>query len=608
MHIPKTPVSSFLTMSFRVGLAFALMAVILPLSPKMPSISLDGAWAYALSEAVGRGLVFGRDIVFTLGPYAPVYTKVFHPATDALTLFAGLLLALSTAGGLYLLMRGRGWQPLAVWFLLLPGIACSRDALFLAIPLIAGLGLLKTTRAVSAAGLLAPIGLLALVKGTFLLFGMAVLGLSACLLIKRREAGTLLSPLLTMSVFWMLAGQPVGALFDYLSTSIHMALAFSEPMALGGPLSDILLYLSSVTGILWVLLKSREMTSRTRRWVVTLCFLYLFVCFKAAFTRHGGHAFTAALAPLLVTLLLPAFVRLRDVLPALVPAAITFFTITANATAPDLLRNSLITWRTFQHGIHMRLTHPEWLRENHALTRMYWNSRTPLPQLPGRVDIYSFDQTTLLAANLNWSPRPVFQSYSVFDKTLAGMNRAHLLGEHAPDNILFRLAPVDNRLPALEDGASWPALLSLYQSKGVVQGFLWLEKKREAPLNLPAPERDCKRFKLGEAVSVAKNERTFATLQIKPSLTGRLITTLYHASPLHISLTRSDNTLKRYRINASMAEAGFLLSPLVESTDDFAALSAGQTLQRESFVSTFTVEAHHIWQWQRHFTVCQWAE
>ena len=54
-------------------LALALLAVLavdayVPLSPFMPRNDVDGSWILALNQAVARGLVFGRDIVFTFGP------------------------------------------------------------------------------------------------------------------------------------------------------------------------------------------------------------------------------------------------------------------------------------------------------------------------------------------------------------------------------------------------------------------------------------------------------------------------------------------------------------------------------------------------------------
>ena len=70
-------------------LLLSVAASIVPLKPDMPDRSLDGSWAWSMNQAVAQHLVFGRDIVFTFGPYASIYTRTYHPATDALMLGDG---------------------------------------------------------------------------------------------------------------------------------------------------------------------------------------------------------------------------------------------------------------------------------------------------------------------------------------------------------------------------------------------------------------------------------------------------------------------------------------------------------------------------------------
>src|SRR5260364_219639 len=72
---------------------------------------------------------------------------------------------------------------------------------------------------------------------------------------------------------------------------------------------------------------------------------------------------------------------------------------------------------------------------------------------------YLFVQSVLLltAGNL-WSPRPVIQSHGAYTPKLARLNELHLLSERAPNNIVFKVEPIDGRLASLEDGLSWPIL------------------------------------------------------------------------------------------------------------------------------------------------------
>ena len=59
-------------------------------------------------------------------------------------------------------------------------------------------------------------------------------------------------------------------------------------------------------------------------------------------------------------------------------------------------------------------------------------------------------------------------------------------GNNAPDNILFRVEPIDDRLPSLEDGPSWPLLISNYSIGGADSLFFYL-KKTSVPVSVHTP-------------------------------------------------------------------------------------------------------------------------
>src|SRR5260364_23013 len=77
------------------GLLFVMLrAIFVPFMPYMPSSGLDPSWVYGTNQAVAQGLIFGRDFIFTTGPYGSIYTKAFHPATDYLMLIGGFYLSI----------------------------------------------------------------------------------------------------------------------------------------------------------------------------------------------------------------------------------------------------------------------------------------------------------------------------------------------------------------------------------------------------------------------------------------------------------------------------------------------------------------------------------
>jgi len=68
-----------------------------PFSPCFPINTLDSGWAFALNVAAAKGLIFGKDVIFTFGPYASIYSGQYFPATDAQSIWGGSLLAVAFA-------------------------------------------------------------------------------------------------------------------------------------------------------------------------------------------------------------------------------------------------------------------------------------------------------------------------------------------------------------------------------------------------------------------------------------------------------------------------------------------------------------------------------
>ncbi|MDE2420815.1 MAG: hypothetical protein KGO49_06480 [Gammaproteobacteria bacterium] len=78
-----------------VAILLILLSVILvPLNPDMPISGLDPSWKFAINQAVVQKLKIGQDAIFTFGPYASIYTRMYHPNLDNLMIFGGLFLTI----------------------------------------------------------------------------------------------------------------------------------------------------------------------------------------------------------------------------------------------------------------------------------------------------------------------------------------------------------------------------------------------------------------------------------------------------------------------------------------------------------------------------------
>ena len=123
-----------LAISPRIFLSGCLMITALivatPLYPLMPTAGLDPSWKFAINQAVAQNLAFGREVVFTFGPYGAVYSQLFHPGTDVLAMSAGLYFGVCFGTVAILLALRSFWWGMGL-LLVIGGQMYVRDVLFI---------------------------------------------------------------------------------------------------------------------------------------------------------------------------------------------------------------------------------------------------------------------------------------------------------------------------------------------------------------------------------------------------------------------------------------------------------------------------------------------
>jgi hypothetical protein len=179
----------------------------------------------------------------------------------------------------------------------------------------------------------------------------------------------------------------------------------------------------------------------------------------------------------------------------------------------------------------------------------------------------------LLANDPDWAPRPIPQSYSAYTPALARKNADHLLGPSAPANIFFSIEPIDGRLPALDDGPSWPILLSRYDVAGLRGGMAILRRTSPAPSPIAEDRLQEGIFQLGQSIALPTDAPwIWARPDVEPTWLGRIASFVYKPPPLRIAFQFADGHASDFRYIAAIGRAGFLAAPLVVTTRDFVAL------------------------------------
>jgi hypothetical protein len=560
---------------------------------------IENAWAQVLHVAFSRHWQFGQDIVFTYGPWG-FLARGYYPPTYPVSVIAWIILSL--------VFLCAGWR-----------LACHLSDN----RLVAGLWLVGFTAAASIpagddfnarlvawgvlllflhffveecvftpiqALLAVSLGWLSLVKFTGLMESVMVVAVIAADNIFRHRRFPWIVPLWVASLvcFWVAAGQHLSSLGPFLCNSWRITSGYTEAMMLTGKTGarDAVCFL--LIAVLLCALTGRVAWARHRfLGALPLAGLgtILFIVFKLGYVRNDRHEITSAMALVLISLVClavawPGKKRAAGAASCLLIASTLFASSVFNCWLPGdgLWKQLAGTFSIYNLLAPVVGPYTGYLRSNYEKNLASERKTHPLPPIEGDADLYSYEQTILFAHTLPYQPRPVIQSYSAYTLELAEMNAAHLRTARAASNILFAIQPINDRFPSLDDGRSWPELLTLYDLKGASDDkgtFLLLSRAAAArEFHLTPLQNTSARF--GEPVTLpaATNGPVWVEIEIKKSLAGTVVSTLYKPPVLMLTVSLQDHTQCRFRLVPGMAGSGFLLSPLIADTRSFAALAS----------------------------------
>ncbi len=581
-----------------------------PFRPAMPSARLDPSWAMGMNELASLHAMFGRDVVFTFGPLAAVYTTYFHPGTDAWVMTVSASLAMAVLACWRVILSGRSptlWLGVALicWLCI-----NSRDALLFAVPLLASLATafwsLDREEACSEPSdwrtppllLFAwgTVGILPLIKGTMLVLALALTALTIVFLFAQgRIVMALLVLIVPPSVSmagWLCVGQELEALPQYLGSMSEIIKGYTEAMAYGlgsgRSIIEVILYVS----LAWMLVRRAALSSLPRGIFAASYFslvlaVSLFLSFKSAFVRHDEGHTTIAMN---IALVLVCVAWARFDLPATgrwrwwLIAVLLWLAVMGGVRGWTVGRHLPNWWAGQQASIEAmvdRVFRPSAIPDAFDAANGRIREAHSLPNFTGTMDVYSTNHAVALAHELAWRPRPVLQSYSAYTPALARLNRNHLLGADAPDWIWFTVEPIDRRFAPQEDGASWPVLWRDYDPKLDGSGKLFLKRRVHGPTQLPPVGEVVtrQRIAIGKWVQVPQHAGPLSlSVDIQRNPLGRLLHTLYKARSLRIELELSSGEVRKQRVVSGMLVEPVLLSPVVETTDEFTMLYGDLTM------------------------------
>lgn len=561
-----------------------------------PSNVLDNSWPLAISIAAANDMLFGKHILFQLGPLSEIYTHYYHPVTIQWVFPLSLLLGCCFGIGLLVIIPRYKWG-LKLWMIFSVGaILILPDSILMVFPVLLGVFIYSTRLGtqlnfkrpnwiwwIQLIIFLIPIGILPLVKGTLLTTALSAILLSVAVLVWKKETLpaiiVLTIPLLVCSLLWMGLGYPFIELFRYIKGSTQMVAGYSEAMSIGSFFDyKTGLYIIGCTAILsFIFFLGGGLTMRNL-YLLTIFALYLFLSFKGSFVRYDVHPLFYGLSILFALIIALSIFesKFNPILAGIV--VFVYLTIDKdlhNSSVQSIfnsLDKTISVWKA--PGINL-FNQKDLLDQRYEEGMAAIHSKFNLEQVDGTADIYNYNTMALLASDNTWNPRPVFQSFAAYNEQLASLNKNHLLSENAPDYLFFKFETIDNRYPTLDDGMSWPVFFSRYSPyKYANEDYILLKKKEEWT---PDPNRTSiiqehqglftDRF----AVPVS-DDPVFAEIHIEKSLVGKLMALLFKLPELNLTVHSLGGRTIKKRIIAPVAAAGFIISPYVTTPEGFSLL------------------------------------
>jgi hypothetical protein len=581
--------------------------------PRYPYLIDDALSEKAiLSYANQHGFQFGKDIVFTYGPLGFLVSRYFFAHAAGMRMVTDFATCFATALGVTLLAWRLStiwkWLFLALFVFLTSNIDPRADlVLYIGLSCWAMLCFLESGRvfAVSASIFIGLAAFSVLVKANFLV----LVGLTSALLIldlavrrnPRAAIGMVFGLICAFLLGWFAAGQSLSNLKSFFFNSIPIILDYDKTVGLEGlpalqqrgwitlPLISATAMIQAVTAFAGADKRVRLRRALLFVWLGTL----LFIIWKHSFVRaglfHGGFYF--GLIPILALALeaVPSErIKARNWARALGGLCCLICFLTLESFFFSSLISSLVQpFRAIPANL-LALVRPGEFGRQMIDQQKIQLAQTSLPQVrkivgDASVDVLGQDQVYAVFNDLNYRPRPIFQSYMAYNTALTRMNEQFYLSKNAPEFVLFKLAPVDRRYGPLEDAAVLRHLLINYEPIVGENQFLLLKTRHNSS---PPKLTLLREGTVAPSAPIPLNEfgqsDLWLQVTVNPTLLGSTRQFFYKPTVVRLAMWRNSSKqgVARFRAPTPMLAAGFIASPMLVNTEDTLNLYTDRSITR----------------------------
>ena len=384
---------------------------------------------------------------------------------------------------------------------------------------------------------------------------------------------------LTTSIISLAIAYPL--ISDYVKGCLEISSGYSSAMAIIG--SEQYLLCAAILTIPAIYIFSSSFERQHIPLLVSSIFI-IFITFKHGFVRADGHVyFYFAVIPFILSSYVSTLnisdigIKKLRIYILTILLAITFLYV--NDTIPInqfFLANLNIS--TLKSNISL------WIQPEKYKLSLIENSRIQLSiiKFPSKVreiigdapiDIVPSEISLVAANNLNWRPRPIFQSYSAYTKYLDDANFNNLT-RGDKKYLIYSFNSIDGRHPFFDEPRTFFYTLCHYKLlldfKNLNGDNYALLEKREQNSCISNPKKE--KTYIAWDMPIKLNSRTDEIINVKfnlnHSLLGKLLKLLFKSSPVELRVIYSDGTINQYRMVQDSASNGIVVSHLARSEQE----------------------------------------
>jgi hypothetical protein len=406
--------------------------------------------------------------------------------------------------------------------------------------------------------------------------------------------------LLFTMILWHISGQNLAFLPEYIKYSIDLSNGYNDAMALAGELWHVYVALVALA----VLSAAFVYAAVTRRSDLSSFFVLnlgiVFMAFKHSFTRHDLHVYNFfSVYPTIFAMLLILFINGKStvdlkstklhkaILYSKSLMLIVLMTTSYAVAFPDIIRGSTDITKTIPYYIdaYNLIANATYMKElfdsnKKAVSSQYVVNPQTLSLIDNRsIDIFPWDVALVWSYDLNWSPRPIFQSYSAYTSQLDKLNSNHFEEENSPEMVLYSYNSIDGRYPLFDDPETLRTVLCNYEYLGTNGEFVILEHKSRDLVSNSTRELGAVNGKIGEVIQVPQvsDGYVFGYVDLDYSTLGRLMKIVYKPSAAYIQFKFKDGSQSpKFRLIPDIARNGILVSQYVSDASDLSQIFQGE--------------------------------